>query len=111
VPSTRGAARGAPPSRAATSQCQTLLAIDAIEALLAQLPAFSSKKDQQAPVSEPHERLRQLAQSLSKCRQRIALALIPQAGAMAARRHRGAPLAHLVTAHQVRHDLTLLDRL
>jgi hypothetical protein len=79
--------------------------------MLAEIPAFTAQQHQQATIPEPHAAVGQLAHALPQRGQRIPLALIPEARSVEARRHRSASLAHLVTAHQIRHDLTLSDGL
>ena len=97
--------------RALAPQRQSLFGVQPVEPVLAHVPALPSEHDEEPPIPKSDARLRQLAHPLSEDGQRITLALIPKARAMEARDHRRAPLAHLVAAHQVRHDLTLPDGL
>jgi hypothetical protein len=97
--------------RSLPAERESLLGIDAIEALLSQVPALTPQEYEEAPIAKPNPRLRQLPEPLPQGSLRIAVALIPQARAMEARGHRRTALTDLVPAHQIRHDLTLLDGL
>ena len=99
--------RGGVAPRPLATQGQSLLGIQPIESMLADLPAFAAQHDQQPPMAKSEARLCQFAHPEPEGRQRIALALIAQTGSMETRRHCRAALAHLVAAQQVRHDLTL----
>jgi len=103
--------RGRVAPRPLPSQRQPLLDIEAIAALLAQRPAFAPQQDEQPAVAEPHACLRQLTHPLPQRRQRIAAALIPDAGQAKACGADRPPLADLVTADQVVHHFALLDGL
>src|SRR5215468_1346626 len=71
--------RGRMAPRSLPSEREPVLGIYAIEAVLADVPAFPVHQHQQAPVSEPHARLGHLAQALPQHGQRIAPALVAQA--------------------------------
>jgi hypothetical protein len=93
------------------AQRQPLLDIEAIAALLAKRPAFAPQQDEQPAVAKPHACLRQLTHPLPQRCQRIAAALIADAGQAKACGADRVPLTDFVAAHQVVHHFALLDGL
>ena len=97
--------RTLPPER------QSLLGVEAIAPLLPELPAFAPQQHEESTIPEANTCLRQLSHPLAKSGQRIAAALITNAGQTETRGSGRPALAHLVPAHQVVHHFTLLDGL
>lgn len=109
VETSNGRRRAMP--RALPTKRQPLLGVEAIAALLSELPAFALQQHEQSTIAEPHAGLRQLAQALPQRGQRVTTALVADAGETELSRPHGPPLAHLISAHQVVHDLALPDGL
>jgi hypothetical protein len=97
--------------RALPSQGQAFLRIEPIKALFTDLPAFAQQQDPQPTVSKANPGLRELAHALPQGRQRILAASVVHGRTRRAHHQAGAPGTDRVAAHQVLHDLTLLDGL
>ena len=93
------------------SEGQAFLGIDPIKALFADVPAFAPQQDPQPAVPKTDPGLCELAHALPQGRQRILPASVVHGRARGAHHEAGAPRTDRVSAHQVLHDLALLDGL
>ena len=92
-------------------QRESLLGVEAIAPLLAEVPALAPQEHQQPAIPESDARLRQLPHPLPQRGQRIATALIANAGETEAGGFDCPSLTDLVAAHQVVHHFALPDGL
>ena len=90
---------------------QAFLGIHAIKALFADDPALALQQYPESAIPEPHPGLGELAHALPQGRQRILPASVVHGRARGSHHEAGAPRTDCVPAHQVLHDLTLLDGL
>jgi hypothetical protein len=92
-------------------QGRAFLGIDPIKALFADDPALTLQEYAETAIPEPHPRLCQLAHTLTQGDERILPTSVVHRRSRRPDHETRPPRAHGVPAHQVLHDLTLLDRL
>ena len=92
-------------------QSQAFLGVHAIDARFADRPAFALQQHTQPAISESDSGLRELAHALSQGGERVLPASVVHRRARGAHDETRASGADGVAAHQVLHNLTLLDGL
>lgn len=97
--------------RAFPPQRQAFLHVHAIEALLADVPAFPSQHHQEPVIAESHAGVGQLSDALAQGGEGVLPARVVHRRSRRLHDPTRAPRADAVPAHQVLHGLTLLDGL